>query len=175
MRNLMMFILICLLPFSVYAEDITVNLNGGILAQSCNVISQDLTKNVNFPDLNPNDFNTIGATSTEQPVVIQLEKCTGRVNNMSYKFSGEPDATDPTLLKVIGKSGASEDILATGLAIEILDASKKKIALNTTQAINEMITTTTYTLNFYLRYKSTSSNVGSGDASSIAYLDIYYE
>lgn len=168
-------LLLCLYCFSASAVDVTVNLNGGILTQSCNVSSQDLIKNVNFPDLNPKDFNQPGATSAEQAVSIRLENCTGNVNNIKYQFSGEADGTDSTLLKIIGKGGLSKDILATGLAIEILDENKKKIALNTMKALNKIITSTTYTLNFYLRYKSISKDIGSGDASSIVYLDIYYE
>ncbi len=175
MCRLIMFILLFVPYLSVYAVDVTIHLSGGILAQSCNVSSQDLTKNINFPDLNPSDFNKIGATSAEQAVTIRLQNCTGRVNNMTYQFSGEADTIDPTLLKTLGKGDAPEETLATGLAIEILDQSKKKIALNTIQSINEMITTANYNLNFYFRYKSTSNNIGSGDASSIAYLDIYYE
>ena len=169
------FLSLYLFCLSAYAIDVTVNLNGGILAQSCNVSSQDLTKNVNFPDLNPGDFSQAGATSAEQPVSIFLNQCTGNVANLSYQFTGEGDTTDPTLLKVTGKGGVSEDILATGLAIEILDKNKKKIALNAIQPLNEIISSATYTLNFYLRYKSTSNDVGSGDASSIVYLDIFYE
>lgn len=169
------FLLCCFYCVSASAVDVTVNLNGGILAQSCNVSSQDLIKNVIFPDLNPKDFNQIGATSAEQPVSIQLVNCTGNVNNLTYQFSGESDDSDSTLLKIIGKGGMSEDILATGLAIEILDENKKKIALNSIQALNKLITSNSYTLDFYLRYKSTSKDIGSGDASSIAYLDIYYE
>ena len=175
MNNLLRFLLLYLLSHSAYAVDVTINLNGGILAQSCNVSSQDLTKNINFPDFNPRDFGQAGATSAEQPVSIFLDKCTGNVDNISYQFSGEADVTDSTLLKVTGKGRTPEDILATGLAIEILDKNKQKIALNAIQPLNEIISSATYTLNFYLRYKSTSNKIGSGDASSIVYLDIYYE
>ena len=175
MHKFFTFLLLCLFCPSVLAVDVTVQLNGGILSQSCNISSQDLIKNVNFPDLNPTDFIQTGATSAEQPITILLENCTGNVNNITYKFSGESDDQDATLLKVVGKGGASEGITATGLAIEILNENKKRISLNTIQALNKVVTTATYNLNFYLRYISTSSNVGSGDASSIVYLDIYYE
>ncbi|MEQ5306293.1 fimbrial protein [Providencia rettgeri] len=175
MNKLFAFILSCLSIFSAYAVDVVVQLNGGILAQSCNISSADLVKNINFPDLNPKDFAQVGATSTEQEVVIKLLSCTGNVENMSYQFSGEPDVTDLTLLKVLGKSGASLDTVATGLAIEILNSNKQKIPLNTIQKINKTITNSSYDFNFYLRYKSTANDVGPGDASSIVYLDFYYE
>jgi len=175
MKTLFIFPLTVLFCFSASAVDVTVQINGGVLSQSCNISSQDFIKNVNFPDFSPDDFGQKGATSAEQPVSIHLENCTGSVNNLTYKFTGETDDTDPTLLKVIGKGGETEGRLATGLAIEILNEKKNKIALNTIQPLNSIITGTTYTLDFYLRYKSVSSKVGSGDASSIVYLDVYYD
>ena len=175
MNNYVTFLLFYLLCFSVSAADVTVNLNGGILTQSCNISSQDLIKNINFPDLNPSDFSQAGATSAEQPVSIFLENCTGKVNNVAYEFSGDADAADSTLLKITGKSVSENTPLATGLAIEILDRDKKKVALNTKKALNEIITGATYSLDFYFRYKAVSNNVSSGDASAVVYLDIYYE
>jgi len=160
---------------SVCAVDVTIQITGGILAQSCNVSSQDLIKNINFPDMNPADFSYLGATSAEQSFSIHLENCTGSVSNLTYKFSGEADKSDSTLLKVLGKGGNQEEGLASGLAIEILDDKKNRIDLNSVRLLNTTISSNTYILDFFLRYRSTESKVGSGNASSIVYLDIYYE
>ena len=94
---------------------------------------------------------------------------------MTYTFSGINDETNPSLLKITGKSNTPTEDLATGLAIEILDMNKKAISLNDKQNFNQPITTSSYDFKFYLRYKSTSSTIGAGDASSILYLDFYYE
>lgn len=175
MKKFIIFIFLCTYSHLIYAVDVTVHLNGGVLAQSCNVSSNDLIKNINFPDLNPGDFKSIGSTSIEQSVSVRLENCTGNVNNMSYQFSGEADIDDPSLLKISGKGETSENIISSGLAIEILNKNKKKIALNSKVTLDDIITSSTYNLIFYLRYKSTTNNVSSGDASSVVYLDIYYE
>ncbi|MDB9568905.1 fimbrial protein [Providencia rettgeri] len=175
MKNKFIVFVLFLFCFSAYPVDVTLNINGAILAQSCNISSNDLIKNINFQDLNPGDFNHIGAVSSEKAVSIHLENCSGNVNNMMYQFSGEADTSDPTLLKIIGKSGSSMDGLATGLAIEILNNNKDRIEINTKKIFNETITTTSYDFNFYLRYISTSQSVSSGDASSLLYMDIYYE
>lgn len=169
------FLIFYFLCSSVFAEDVTVYVNGGILAQSCNISSDNLIKNVNFSDFDPRDFNYIGATSPSQLVSIHLKDCTGNVDNISYQFSGMPDIEDSSLLKILGKSDGSEGVIATGLAIEILDKNKQKVVLNTLQPLNEIITASDYEFNFYLRYKSTSNQITPGDASSILYLDIYYE
>lgn len=175
MKNRFILFVLFLFCFSAYSVDVTLNLNGAILGQSCNISSNDLIKNINFQELNPGDFNNVGAVSSEKAVSIHLENCSGNVNNMMYQFSGEADASDPTLLKIIGKSGSSMGELATGLAIEILNNNKDRIEINTKKIFNETITTTSYDFTFYLRYISTNQSVSPGDASSLLYLDIYYE
>lgn len=158
-----------------YAEDVTVHINGAILQQSCNVKSSDLTKNVIFDDINPQDFVSIGSTTASTKVSISLENCTGNVNNMSYMFSGNSDDSNAGLLKIMGKPDISPEGVATGLAIEILDMNKKAVPLNQKQTLSQQVTTSSYDFNFYLRYKSTSLPIGAGDASSVLYLDFYYE
>lgn len=175
MKNRFILFVLFLFCFSAYSVDVTLNLNGAILGQSCNISSSDLIKNVNFEDLNSGDFNNVGAVSSEKTVSIHLENCTGNVNNMMYQFSGEADTDDPTLLKIVGKADSSVNEVAKGLAIEILNKNKKRININTKQPLNENITTSTYDFLFYLRYISTDKTVSSGDASSLLYLDIYYE
>lgn len=160
---------------SAFAIDVQVQVIGTVLAQSCNIKSSDLIKNVIFEDINPVNFGTIGATSESHEVNIGLENCTGNVNQLSYMFSGEPDENNPNLLKVTGKSGNSPENLATGIAVEILDMNKNPIRINQKQKFNKTIATPIYDFKFHLRYKSTNTRVGAGDASSLLYLDIYYE
>jgi len=159
----------------VYAEDVLVQINGSVMAQSCNVKSSDLTKNVIFGDITPQDFPSLGSTTISQEVLIGLENCTGNVNGMSYMFSGSGDNSNPELLKITGKLGASPQEVATGLAIEILDMNKNFVPLNQKQNLSKQIMASSYDFRFYLRYKSISSTVGAGDASSLLYLDFYYE
>lgn len=166
---------VCFFNYSADAADVQVQINGSILSQSCNVKSADLTKNVIFNDLNLGDFPYTGAVSEPQEVNIGLENCTGNVEKIYYIFSGEQDLNEPNLLKITGQSGSSYDDLAKGIAIEILDENKKIIALNEKINLNKTIKEKTYNFKFFLRYKSTSSTVTSGDASSLLYLDFYYE
>lgn len=159
----------------VFAEDVRVQINGTVLAQSCNVKSSDLTKNVIFDNIDPQTLTPIGATTTSTKVSIALENCTDNVSSMFYMFSGSGDDSNPDLLKVTGKPETSPESVASGLAIEILDINKKSIPLNKKQAFSQEITASSYDFNFYLRYKSTSQTIESGDASSLLYLDFFYE
>jgi len=165
-----------LFSHSTIAEDVRVQITGAVLAQSCNVKSSDLTKNVIFDDINPQALTPTGATTAPKKVTIALENCTGNVNSMSYMFSGSGDDGNPDLLKITGgRPDAASEGLASGLAIEILDMNKKAIPLNQKQTFSQKITTSNYNFNFYLRYKSTSQTIEAGDASSLLYLDFYYE
>lgn len=159
----------------INAADVQVQVNGAILDQSCNIKSTDLTKNVVFDDLNSSNFPSLGSVSDMQEVNIELENCTGNVDKMYYIFSGDEDSSDPSLLKITGQVNSLSENLATGIAIQILDEKKKAIALNTNQYLNQVITASTFKFKFYLRYKSTSSTITPGDASSLLYLDFYYE
>ncbi|WP_430442241.1 fimbrial protein [Providencia huaxiensis] len=161
--------------YSANAADVQVQINGSILSQSCNVKSTDLTKNVIFNDLNLGEFPYTGSVSEPEEVNIRLENCTGNVEQIYYIFSGEQDLNAPNLLKITGQSGSSYDDLAKGIAIEILDENKKAVPLNEKINLNKAITEKTYDFKFFLRYKSTSPTVTSGDASSLLYLDFYYE
>lgn len=157
------------------ATDVQVQINGAILEQSCNIKSKDLTKNIIFDDLNSSNFPSLGAVSDMQEVNVELENCTGNIDKMFYIFSGDEEPSDPSLLKIIGQPNSSSENLASGIAIQILDENKKAIALNTHQKLNQLITSKTYNFKFYLRYKSISSTISAGDASSLLYLDLYYE
>ncbi|MEI9697086.1 fimbrial protein [Moellerella wisconsensis] len=173
--NNYIFLIIIFFCISVNAADVQVQINGAILDQSCNIKSTDLTKNVVFDDLNPSNFPSLGSVSNVQEVNIELENCTGNIDKMYYIFSGDEDSSDPSLLKIIGQAGSSSEDLASGIAIQILDTNKKAIALNKNQSLNQIITDKIYSFKFYLRYKSTNSTVTPGDASSLLYLDFYYE
>lgn len=158
------------------ALDVTIQVNGSVSDQTCNVKSSDLIKNVTFPDLDPKDFPAIGSYSNSQEVTVALENCTSSIKNLKYKFTGDGDDTDTTLLKIKGAANAGAgNVLATGLAIEIQDANKNIIPLNQTKSMGAVISGSTYDFKFYLRYKSVSATVTAGDASSIMYLDMYYE
>jgi type 1 fimbria pilin len=161
--------------FNCYSTDVEVQINGKILGQSCNVSSSDLVKNINFPDINPNDFGQIGSYTSSQKFMISLHNCTGSVNNLYYQFTGEVDDINNNLFKIMGGSNSSAGSLSSGLGIEVLDSSQAIIPVNSKVKYNTTITTASYGLSFYVRYKSTALDITPGDASSILYLDMFYE
>lgn len=164
-----------LVSSSSYSSDVEIQINGKILGQSCNVSSNDLIKNINFPDIDPSSFSQIGSYTSSQKFTINLQNCTGSVNNLYYQFTGEADENNNKLFKITGGNNSNVGNLSSGLAIEVLDDSQNIIPINSKVKFNTIITSVNYSLNFNVRYKSTTLDVTPGDASSILYLDMYYE
>jgi type 1 fimbria pilin len=158
-----------------YSSDVEIQINGKILGQSCNVSSADLIKNINFPDIDPSSFSQIGSYTPSQKFTINLKNCTGSVSNLYYQFTGEADENNNKLFKITGGNNSNTGSLSSGLAIEVLDDTQNVIPVNSKVKFNTTITSANYSLNFNVRYKSTTLDVIPGDASSILYLDMYYD
>ncbi|MFF6013386.1 fimbrial protein [Rahnella sp. R3(2024)] len=168
-----LFVLINAINLRSYAADVMVSINGALRDQNCNVNSEDLTKNVVFSDLNTSAFKAPGNVSNKEEIDIGLD-CLGTSSNISYQFTGEANELDPTLLKIKGQPNLSEP-LAQGLAIEILDDKGNRIPLNTKLALGSPVTTEKYNLKFFLQYRAVAVPVLAGDASSVLFLDMYYD
>jgi len=163
-----------MLGFASYAADVEVRVMGKVVTQTCNVIRDDKEKYVTFPDFNQGDFRAVGDVSEVQSVKVGLEGCNQAVNQITYIFSGQPEPSDPSLLKVLG-DGLSD--ASSGLAIEILDSMRSPIKLSQSYVLKNIIFQDggKYNFNFFLRYKSISTIVTTGNASSVLYLDFNYE
>lgn len=155
-----------------HGYDVRINVSGTVADQTCNVVAADKTKNVDFGDLEAKQFKSKGDTSISKSLSVNLEDCTSSMTSLKYQFSGEADSTDSNLLAI-----NTSNTPATGLAIQILDKdSDKQINLNQLYKASDYIKGNSKQIfNFALRYKSTSSSVTAGDASSILFLDFYYE
>ncbi|WP_392562431.1 fimbrial protein [Orbus sturtevantii] len=165
---------LALVSFTSYATDVEIQITGKVVTQTCNVINDDKEKHVAFADFNQTMFKTIGDVSESKPVKIKLENCNPSIDKISYQFSGEPEPSDTSLLKVLGNSQGA--IVSSGLAIQILDSSQSPIKLNQSYTLNNIIFKDVgkYDFDFFLRYKSIGV-VTIGDASSVLYLDFNYE
>lgn len=157
------------------AADVEITLEGNILGQSCNINSNQLTKTVTFNDIQLSDFVGVGSSTKPENLTINLSGCTGNVQTLSYQFSGEADDINPELFKVKGSSSIEENGIASGLGIEVVDINSTVMVPNQKFPLLRTITTSTYNLEFKISYKSTRENITAGDASSILYLDIYYD
>lgn len=176
-KKVLGFLYVSLITATTYlqAADVQIVLEGSILGQSCNINSNQLTKTVTFNDIMLSDFAGVGSTTKSEKMIINLSGCTGNVQTLSYQFSGEADDINPELFKIKGSSDVGENGIASGLGIEVKDINSRIMIPNEKFPLSRPIRTSTYDLEFNISYKSTRENIMAGDASSILYLDIYYD
>lgn len=170
---LYLIVLFFMASFHSYGHDVTVQINGTVTDQTCNVVNDDKIKNVVFDDLEVKSFKSTGSTSVAKPLTITLENCTNSISSLKYQFTGDADGEDANLLAIKNNSTTAAD----GLAVQIMNKElTQQLNLNQVYSITDYIKGgCAYVFNFALRYKSTKDTITVGDASSILYLDFYYE
>ena len=65
--------------------------------------------------------------------------------------------------------------MATGIGVQILDANQNPISINNSDSDVYPLVEGDNTLDFYLRYKSTKTDVTAGDATAVMYFDMNYQ
>ena len=88
-------------------------------------------------------------------------------------FSGTQDNDNSKLLALSDTAGKGG--MASGVGVEILDANKKSVPINTASDSQTLQEGDNNTLTFFLRYQATKIPVTAGNASSVMYFDVTYQ
>lgn len=152
------------------AAETTLAVSGNVVASGCDVDSLD--KKVKIGTFSGKDFPTVGSTSAFKAMNITLSNCYGKLTTIQVKFTGVPDADDPTLLALTDTG--SGGTVASGLGVELMDNSGKTIPFNSNVPETFELDEGDNTLSFLLRYKSTRYPVTSGEGSAVMYFDLTY-
>lgn len=162
-----------------HADTVTVNggtihFNGELVNAACAVSTQSSDQTVKLGQYRTAAFAKVGDTSAQVPFTIVLNDCDTSVSTMaSVSFSGQTDATDPTLLSI--NSGGNSST-ATGVGIEILDSASKVLTPDgSTFSTKKTLINGTNTLPFTARYKSTTTTATAGQANADATFVMKYE
>ncbi|WP_279051063.1 type 1 fimbrial major subunit FimA [Cedecea davisae] len=152
----------------------TVHFQGELVNAACAVSTQSDGQVVKLGQYRTAAFTKVGDTSSQIPFNIVLTDCDSTVAaTASVAFSGQTDATDPTLLAVNSGGNATT---AKGVGIEILDRTSKTLAPNgstfsTAQTLNDGENTIPFTA----RYKATAATATAGLANADATFVMKYE
>ncbi|MEW7314302.1 type 1 fimbrial major subunit FimA [Buttiauxella gaviniae] len=164
---------------AAHADTVTVNggtihFNGELVNAACAVSTQSSDQTVKLGQYRTAAFAKVGDTSAQVPFTIVLNDCDTSVSTMaSVSFSGQTDATDPTLLSI--NSGGNSST-ATGVGIEILDSASKVLTPDgSTFSTKKTLINGTNTLPFTARYKSTTTTATAGQANADATFVMKYE
>ncbi len=158
---------------AVYAHDGQVNVTGTITAASCNVEPDSKNQSVYIGEFSASSFAAVGDTSTPAKFDIKMNGCNNSIHGATIKFSGDADSNNSSLLALTGARAGGN--VATGVAVEVLDANSNPLSINTVSSGLYALTTGENTLTFYLRYKSTLPTLTAGNAAAIMYFDLQYQ
>ena len=88
----------------------------------------------------------------------------------------EKGATTPAPSLALTDTGmGNENMLASGVGVEILDENQNDVSINNSASAVYPLKAGRNTLSFYIRYKSTQPVVTSGNATAVMYFDLQYE
>ena len=177
-------LLASLIMSTAQAADGQIEFTGVVNDNACTINSQSVTQSVDMGQVRIADFpNTVGALATTDgtPFSISLENCSGpTMRNATVKFSGQPAATDATILGMVGSNQVA------GVGIQIADAvTGTKLPLNT-ESTAYTLRPASNTFDFtasYVRLVAdtvgtdgdvTARGIGTGRINAVATFDITY-
>lgn len=139
--------------------EINIKLSGNIVALSCTVDSGDVDKTVSLGDWATKQLRYPSGHSEPVAFSIHLTGCTA--SGVALAFTGTRDATDNTLLAL------NDDSTATGVAVEIMDVSHKRITMGDSAERVVVDSQGDAVLNFSARYQTVAApSAGTADADS---------
>lgn len=159
------------------ADDTGYNLEftGTIVAQTCDVEMSSLSQSIDLGQFSVDDFPSVGTTTKFKPFNVNLKNCSRGISGTKIWFTGEADNDNPALLALTDTGMGTQNMLASGVGVEILDENQDDISINNADSVVYPLKAGRNTLSFYIRYKSTQPTVTSGNATAVMYFDLQYE
>lgn len=151
-----------------------IHFKGDLVNAACAVSTESADKIVRLGQYRTATFTKAGDTSAKVPFTIVLNDCDTSVSSTaSVAFTGQTDATDPSLLAIASDGNTTT---ASGVGIEILDNASKVLTPNGSSfSTAQALVDGTNTLNFAARYKATAASATAGQANADATFVMKYE
>ncbi|HBN2813894.1 TPA: fimbrial protein BcfE [Klebsiella oxytoca] len=148
---------------------------GTIVAQTCDVEISSVSQSIDLGQFSVEDFPAIGTWTKAKPFNINLKNCSRGITGTKIWFTGTADSDDPSLLALTDTGMGNENMLASGVGVEINNDDGDEISINNSNSAVYSLKAGRNTLSFYIRYKSTRPVVTSGNATAVMYFDLQYE
>ncbi|WP_411750951.1 fimbrial protein [Serratia sp. (in: enterobacteria)] len=155
---------------SAFAADGQVNFNGEIIDAACTVVnSVSNPLDVTLGKVAKTAFTGAGSTAAATKFTLQLKDCPETVTSATVKFDGTSVTGDNSVLALTTETG-----VATGVGIQLSDASNAVLPLYTASTAYPLVSTGVNNLDFVARYIATSATVTAGPANSVASFTVNY-
>ncbi|MDL4454798.1 fimbrial protein [Klebsiella michiganensis] len=153
------------------AADVTVQVVGNLVANSCTVSPDSKNKTVDMGTWATKQFVATPLGVPPVRFVLNLENCGGAVSGVKVSFTSTPDKDDNTLLALNTGAGA-----ATNLGIAILDKDKNRIPLGKPSSVYSITPgAASVPMVFYGQYVATVGRVTPGTANADATFTLDYQ
>lgn len=167
----LLFILILTFMNIAYAANGQVNVTGNIVATACTISPNDQDKWITMGSVPVKQFNDGSGGVTPVPFTLTFTDCSSSISGISVKFTGTADSNNNQLLSL-----DSDPLVASGIAIALLDSNKVIIPLTTlTQAYPLPGNSTTLAMQFYAQYVKNGLSISAGKANATANFTVAYE
>ncbi|MFI0488505.1 MAG: fimbrial protein [Yersinia sp. (in: enterobacteria)] len=148
----------------------TVNLNNvTIVAGGCSVATSSLSIPVSLGLTPQTDFTGVGTTSKSIPFNIDLIDCSP-TTNVKVTFSDTSGSPSPGIPGVLALTSGG----ATGVGVQLLDATNNPIPLGAEFGVGQTVGTT-FSIPLKARYYQTAAKITTGPANSTANFTMTYD
>jgi minor fimbrial subunit len=143
-----------------HAADVTITVNGKVVAKPCTVSTPDAT--VDLGDLYTFNLVSAGSSSAWHSVALSLSNCPIGTSRVTASFSGPADATG-----YYKNQGTAENI-----QLELQDSGGARLNTGTTKEVK--VDDTTQTARFPLRVRALTVNGGATQGTIQAVINVTY-
>ncbi|SQI84594.1 fimbrial protein BcfE [Klebsiella oxytoca] len=81
------------------------------------------------------DFPATGTTTKFKPFNINLKNCSRGITGTKIWFTGTADSDDPSLLALTDTGMGNENMLASGIGVELLDEDQDDVSMNNSESV----------------------------------------
>ncbi|WP_320728083.1 fimbrial protein [Enterobacter sp. 118C5] len=156
---------------NAYSADGTIHFTGSISDEACTVDAASQNMTVDLGKISQSTLNgSAGLRAAPTSFVLSLSNCPATLTAANVKFDGTSDSTDSSLLALDSDAG-----VASGVAVELSDASGNPLDLKTSSMDYPITTGVTNNLQFTARYISTGSTVVAGTANATTEFTMSYK
>lgn len=149
---------------SVWAADVTITVNGKVVARPCTVTNTDNT--VDLGNLYTSDFYAAGDVSPWMPVTLSLTNCPVGTSQVTAAFSGTPDSTG----NYYANQGAAGNV-----ALQLAEISGTNVPNGTTKKIAVNYPAQTWSYPLQVRAITVNGNATQGTIQAVVNVTFTYE
>jgi major type 1 subunit fimbrin (pilin) len=155
-----------------HAADGNINFNGKLIAAPCSIATESKDQTVDMGAVATNAFSQKGDRASPKSFQLKLTQCSDAASAATVRFDGTSTPEDPGVLAVGDGANAANN--ATGVGIELADASGQRIAVADDSPSIALVKGDN-TLNFRARYVAVQDAVTAGQANATSQFTINYQ